>query len=480
MIKKRVIIAGSGFSGIALSHYLKTSGIEDFTILEKAGGLGGTWRENTYPGAECDIGSALYSFSFAPNPTWDFKWARGQQILSYIQKTADDFGITPHIAFNQAVKSAVYNDDSRRWAVTTTDGNIYDAQFFISAVGQLHHPNIPNFPGRDSFEGVSFHAAQWDAGADLTGKRIAVIGSAASAVQLIPEVAKIAGHLDVYQRSPNWMIPKIDAPEGPIEKTLAKYLPWWSKVRRLSLWCQGEYIVWPTIKGARVRGAILKTLANWNMRRAVKDKALRKTLTPDYPIGAKRILFSDHYYPAIMRENVSLITCAADEILSGGVKGKDGVTRDCDVIIYATGFHTNPFLMQIDVTGTGGKPLTDHWREGAQAYLGMTVPGFPNMAMLYGPNTNTGHTSVIYFAECQAKYIAQWVKAAGEGALDVKPDVEAAFNIEVQSRLKKLPWDAIDASWYKDGDKITNNWCGGSREYRKRTKILTVSDFEQV
>jgi len=479
----KIIIVGSGFGGITLGHYLKDAGIDDFIILEKASGLGGTWRENTYPGAECDISSALYSFSFAPNPTWDFKWARQPQILSYMQKTSAYLGITAHMQFNETVKSAVYDETNKRWTVTT-EKRVYRCQFFVPALGQLHEPNTPNFKGKDSFKGASFHSAQWDHSVDLTGKRVGVIGNAASAIQFIPEIAKVAGQVDIYQRTPNWIVPKVDRPANGFDRVLRKIAPWWPKFRRAQLWCMGEYVVWPTIKGAKFQSAMMRALFRYNLKKSIKDSKMRETLTPDYPIGAKRILLSDHYYPALARDNVDLLpqalTGGVGEITQMGIVDAKTVSREYDVIIYSTGFHTNPFLKSLDIKGVDGRSIRDHWNDGAFAYLGISTHGFPNMAMLYGPNTNTGHTSIIYKLECQARYIVQMIKAAGNGALNVKETVETEFNQEVQRRLRALAWDKVAASWYKDGDKLPNNWMGSSKEYKKRTERFDPAAYTSV
>ena len=471
----RLVIVGAGFAGLGLAYKLREQGIEDFVILEKSDGVGGTWRHNTYPGAECDIASMLYSYSFAPNPAWDFKWAKQPQILSYLEGFAEKNDLNRHFRFGQTVKSASYQDG--RWAVTTKEGETYDCQFFVSAIGQLHHPAIPNFKGKDSFTGPSFHSAAWDHSVDLTDKNIAVIGVGASAAQLIPEVAKTAKRLTVYQRSPNWIINKHDRPYSKFEQWVASKLPFMARLYRRGLWLQGEFIIWPVIKGAKIRGALVRKLNAMEIKKHVKDPQKRAKLTPNYPVGAKRILLSDKYYESIGRENVTLETDGIAEIQRAGIVTQSGTTHAHDVIVYATGFHTNPFLKEIGVTGENGVSLREHWKDGAYAYLGVTTSGFPNMFMLYGPNTNTGHTSIIYKLEAQFEHILRLMDKTGNGVVRVNVKAEAAYNQEAQDKLSKLAWAKIDASWYKDGARVTNNWHGGSTEFKRRLENPIYEHF---
>jgi len=472
----KLVIVGTGFGGLCLAAKLREKGVDDFIILEKANGVGGTWRENTYPGAECDIPSALYSYSFAPNPTWDFKWAKQPQILKYLQNFAKDRDLLHHIKFGQTVTSARYSNG--RWIVKTASGENFEAQFFVSAIGQLHVPSIPNFKGKENFNGPSFHSAQWDHAVDLKGKTIGVIGVGASAIQLIPEVAKTAKHLTVYQRSPNWVINKGDRPYTRFEKWVSKYIPAMAKLYRKGLWMQGEYIIWPIIKGAKIRSKLARKASQSEMKEYIETPELQAKLTPDYPIGAKRILFSDSYYPAIARENVTLETDGIEAIQKNGITTKTGTHYSHDVIIYATGFYSNPFLKEIDVRGENGLSLKEHWKEGAYAYLGVTTANFPNMFMLYGPNTNTGHTSIVYKLEAQVQHILKIIEKTGDGVIEVKEQAETEFNETTQERLSHLAWAKIEASWYKDGDRITNNWPGGSSEFKKRLENPIWEHFD--
>jgi len=474
-LSTRLLIVGAGFAGLGLAAKLREQGIDNFVILEKLDGVGGTWRHNTYPGAECDIASMLYSFSFAPNPAWDFKWAKQPQILSYLEDFAKDRDLNRHIKFGETVSSADYEDG--RWTVQTDSGDAYDCQYFVSAIGQLHHPYTPAFKGKDSFAGPSFHSAEWDHSVDLKNKNVGVIGVGASAAQLIPEVAKTAKHLTVYQRSPNWIINKHDRPYSGVEKWLARKLPFMGKLYRAGLWCQGEYFIWPVIRGAKIRGALVRKLNALEIKKHVKDPNKRAKLTPDYPVGAKRILLSDKYYPAIGQDNVTLETDGIAEVMPSGIQTTTGRTHSHDVIVYSTGFHTNPFLKEIDVTGKDGVSLREHWKDGAYAYLGVTTAGFPNMFMLYGPNTNTGHTSIIFKLEAQFEHILKLMNKAGDGIVEVNTVAETAFNDEAQEKLSRLAWAKIDASWYKDGTRVTNNWHGGSTEFKRRLENPTFDHF---
>ncbi len=475
------LIVGTGFGGLCLAARLKQRGDNDFVILEKADAVGGTWRENTYPGAECDIPSSLYSYSFWSNPTWQHKWSGQQQILQYINQFADEMGVRSHIEFGQKVESAVYDSSAKSWLVKT-DRASFEAQFVSFAVGQLHHPRTPNIEGQEHFAGQSFHAAQWPDIRDFSGKSVAVVGNAASAVQLVPEVAKTAERLTVYQRSPNWCLPKMNREYSKFEHWLAEKMPSIARLYRMNIWCMGEFGMYPMIRGRWPFTAIGEYVSKRQLRQIVKDDALREKLIPDYPIGAKRVLFATEYFEALVRPNVELVTDRVTAMDEHGINASDNndgklTHRKHDVVIYATGFHTNPFLKEIAVTGKSGRSIAEHWADGAYAYLGVQTADFPNLFMLYGPNTNTGHTSIVYKLEAQCEMILQLTARAGQGAVAVDEQAEQTFNQEIQHRLTKTAWDKIEDSWYKDGGRVTNNWPGSSREYRRRTKNLNWSHF---
>lgn len=467
----KVLIIGAGFSGICMAIMLKQRGIDDFVILEKASGLGGTWRNNIYPGAECDVPSALYSYSFEHNPEWAYKWSGQQQILKYQEDTAAKYNIEQHIVLNTEVEASKYNEDAKRWLIRTVAGQQYEAQHLVSAIGQLHHPSTPIIKEAQRYSGQRFHSAEWDYSVNLDGKRVGVIGNAASAVQFIPEIAKQVSQLTIFQRTPNWIIPKVNDSASDFRIRLLKRFPFLSKVIRFQTWLVGEIGVFPAIKGNRFSRWVLRTKNRQLIKRSIKDPALIAKLTPNYPIGAKRILFSDNYYPTLLRENVSLESIGIDSFTEKGILQTNGVSHDFDVVIYATGFKTNPFLAPMEFHGLAGNSLRQAWSDGAHAYLGVNTNGFPNLFMLYGPNTNLGHNSIILMIEAQAKYILECISKLDENgnqALDIKVEVEAEYNQELQNRLRKLAFNDVEDSWYKDGDKITNNWAGGTREYIQR------------
>ncbi|MGB6230002.1 MAG: NAD(P)/FAD-dependent oxidoreductase [Litorimonas sp.] len=460
------IIIGTGFAGLGLAAKMLEAGRDDVVLLEKADAIGGTWRENTYPGAECDVPSALYSYSFAPNPTWDFKWAKQKQILQYINDFADDFGLRPHIRHGAKVVRADWLDGE--WLVTLESGNQMRARYLVSGVGQLHHSRIPEFEGLETYKGPAFHTARWDHSVELEGRDIACVGNAASAIQLIPEVAEVAAKLTVYHRSPNWICEKGDRPYSGLEKWIGKVFPPLAKLYRGQLWSQGEYLIWPAIQGKTLQSALFrKQHVKVLEEHFPDDPDMRRKLTPDYPVGARRILFSDKYIQALARPNVEIVFDPIERFTEDGIVA-GGTERSHDAVALATGFITNPFLMHIDVTGEDGMSLKERWADGAEAYLGVMTSGFPNLFFLYGPNTNTGHTSIVYKLEQQFEMVLKLMDRASNGVVAVKADAEAEYNEEMQRRLRNTAWDKVEASWYKDGEKVTNNWPGSSKEFKRR------------
>ncbi|MEZ5503237.1 MAG: NAD(P)/FAD-dependent oxidoreductase [Halioglobus sp.] len=476
----KCIIIGSGFSGICLAIKMRQRGIDDFIILEKAAGVGGTWRDNHYPGAECDVPSALYSFSFATKTDWDYQWSGQPQILEYIRSTARNNGIMEHVRFDSEVRAARYDSSNGTWEVEVANGETYAAQFVISAVGQLHNPHIPRFPGLASFRGPWFHSARWDHAVELDGRCVAVIGNAASAVQFIPFVARAAGTLVIFQRSANWVSRKRDRPYTDREKQWMRRLPLLQRIARLKTYLRNELLVYPALRGNRLASYLLKTACLGYLDNTVTEPSLRRKLVPDYPVGAKRILVADGYYEALVRENVQLVTDPIEAIDETGIRTQGGQHHTCDVIIFATGFVTNPFLCGIDIRGRLGRALADHWSAGARAYLGIATSEFPNLFFLYGPNTNLGHNSILLMAESQADYILQ---AIGEldrrdaSVIEVRPDVEARYDQQLQSRLRDMVWNAVPDSWYKSGGRISNNWPGSVGEYRRATRTFRPEDY---
>jgi cation diffusion facilitator CzcD-associated flavoprotein CzcO len=466
----RVAILGAGASGLCLGVKLREAGLEGFTIFEKSEDVGGTWHENRYPGACCDVPSHFYSFSFERKADWSRKFSPQAEIQDYFRHVAAKYDLRPHIRFGCEIVSARFDEAAGVWRLRTQSGEEHEAEVLASGVGQLNRPHVPEFPGRDSFRGAAFHSARWDHGVDLAGKRVAVIGNAASAVQFIPPVAEQAGHVDIFQRTPNWVMPRLDYAYGARAKWLFARVPGLERLYRWWIYWNFE-LRFTTFRGRgdgwlaqQVRKAAQDYLAA-----EIPDPKLRATLTPDYAPGCKRLLISDDYIPALRRENVSVLTSGIERIVPEGVVTKDGVMHAADVIVYGTGFETTSFLAPIAIEGQGGRKLQEVWRDGAEAYLGVAVAGFPNLFLLYGPNTNLGHNSILFMIEAQVRYIVECVgelARSGRAWLDVKPEVQLAFNDELQAALANTVWATSCGSWYKTASgKVTNNWKGFTLEY---------------
>ena len=468
-----VLIVGAGFGGVAMAIELRRAGFTDVTVVEKADELGGVWRENTYPGAGCDIPSPYYSFSYAPNPTWPMRFSLQPEILAYLRRVADRFGIRPRCG----VEVTAADFDGGRWRVRTADGEELSADVLVFAVGQLSRPAMPDIPGLDSFAGPSFHSAHWDHSCDLTGKRVAVIGTGASAIQFVPRIQPSVERLTVFQRTAPWVVPKPDVAYSEWRRRLRAV----QQLERAVFWTTGELAAFG-LKGNRTVTRTVEWIARRHLRRQVADPGVRAKLTPDYRIGCKRVLFSNDYLPTLQEPNVRLETAAITKITPTGVRTADGATHEADVLIHGTGFRATEFLAPIEVRGAGGRPLADAWTGGARAYLGIAVPEFPNMFLMYGPNTNLGSGSIVYMLERQARYIRQAVEhiAAGRSCLDVRPDVAERFDDEVQRRLAGSTW-TLCRSWYReDSGRVSTNWPGLVTEYHRRTKTLDTADFRRV
>jgi cation diffusion facilitator CzcD-associated flavoprotein CzcO len=475
-----VVIIGTGFGGIGMAIELKRAGFNDLVLLEKGDDIGGVWRENTYPGAGCDIPSPYYSFSYEPNPDWPMRFSPRSDIHAYLRRTADKYGITPHIRWGSEVTGAAFDEDRKLWRVETGSGAVYEAAVLIPAVGQLSRPALPTIPGRDSFAGQAFHSALWDHSVDLSGKRVAVIGTGASAIQFVPRIQPLTGRLTLFQRSAPYIVPKPDTVYRPWQRALYRRLPAAQLAERAFFWGLCEFAT----VGLKNNNAITKVVTRLSSalrRKQIKDPVLRAKLTPDYPAGCKRVLFASDYYPALAAPNVHVETSHITEITPTGVSTADGATHDVDVIIYATGFRTTEFLGPMKVHGLAGRDLRSAWSVGASAYLGITVPGFPNMFLMYGPNTNLGCGSIIYMLERQARYIRQAVThlaATGSSYVDVRADVAARFDGEVQSRLRRSVW-SMCSSWYREpSGRVSTNWPGLVSEYHRRTRTLDLADYQ--
>jgi len=477
-----VAIIGAGLGGLCAGIKLKEAGINDITILEKAGKVGGTWRDNSYPGCCCDVPVALYQFSFAPSLLWDHLFPRYNQVQKYTEDLADNFGLRPHLKMNEETKSAVWDDARAVWKLTTSTGKTYEANAIVAALGQLNRPLTPEIEGRDSFKGPTFHSARWDHSVKLAGKRVAIIGSAASAVQIIPEIAKETKHLVVFQRTPNWVVPRLDRPITDEEKALMMTAPQIAAMGRELIYQNSDHLFWQAFSWTKEGRAAYTRIALNHLAEQVQDPALRKKLTPDYPIGCKRILFADDFYPALMRDNVTLETDAIARITPNGIETKTGTKHDVDVIVYATGFETTAWHWSVDVVGKGGRHLRDEWAEAPQAYYGITAAKYPNMFILYGPNTNLGHNSITFMLERQVEYAVQAIKAMQDkniAAMELKPAAQERFNRDLQKDLEKTTWaDPHCRSWYKNAQgHITQNWSSHTRDYADQVKHVKWDDY---
>ncbi|OBH84731.1 flavin-containing monooxygenase [Mycobacterium scrofulaceum] len=481
--RPRVLVIGAGFGGLAAAYELSRDGLADVTVLEKAGDIGGVWRENTYPGAACDVPSNLYSYSFARKTDWGRRYAEQPDILGYIHDTADRFRLRDLVRTGVEVTSAAYDDGTATWRVETSSGEVFEADVLVPAVGQLSRPALPNIPGLDTFAGPSFHSAQWRHDVDLTGKRVAVLGTGASAIQFVPRIRQIAGHVTVFQRSAPYIVPKPDRAYTAAHHAAFAKAPGFAAAMRGLIWEISEFFGLALTKVAPL-ARLVGVAASLNLKRHIKDPVLRAKLTPDYPIGCKRVLFSNDWYPALASDNVDVQTGAITEVTATGVRTADGRLHEVDVVIYGTGFKATEFLAPMTITGRDGRDLQSEWAEGARAHLGMAVPGFPNMFLIYGPNTNLGSSSIILMMEQQARYIRQITEELARGgvarAFEVRRAAEQAYDAEVQARLDAGVWTSCD-SWYRTASgRVTTNWPGLVHEYQRRTRAVAFADYLEV
>ncbi|WP_084957730.1 flavin-containing monooxygenase [Thermoactinospora rubra] len=464
----RVAIIGAGFGGLCMAIRLQREGITSYTVFEKGATVGGTWRDNSYPGAACDIPSHLYSYSFERYTSWTRRYPAQSEILGYLEHCADKYDVRRKIRFNTEVATATFTGTA--WRVTTRDGAAEDFDVVVAAVGQLNRPHLPDIPGMSTFEGVAFHSARWNHDHDLTGRDVAVIGTGSSAAQFIPEVAKRARALKVFQRTPNWVIPKPDAEFGPLARKAFRYVPGLQRAYREWIYRYAENTLYPAL----ARGwstDLLRRRALAHLHDQVKDPELRAKLTPDYPPGCKRVVIDSRFYPALTRPNVEVVTEKITRIAPQGIETADGRLHEVGTIVYGTGFRSTEFLVPMKITGRGGADLHEQWRDGAEAYLGISVPNFPNLFLLYGPNTNLGHNSIIFMIECQVAHIMNCLPyLAARGPMEVRPETMAAWTRQLNRAMERMVWGAGCQSWYKTaGGRITNNWPGPTTLYRRLT-----------
>ncbi len=475
----RIIIVGAGFGGIAAAIELRRHGFDDITILEAAPELGGTWFYNTYPGSACDVPSHLYSFSYEQRRDWSRLCSPQSEILRYLRGVADEHGIVPLIRFSTRVSACRFDEATSRWRVDTEAGETYEAEALLIAAGQLSQPAIPSLPGRERFAGHSFHSARWDHDYDLRGKRVAVVGNGASAVQFVPQIAGGAAALSIFQRTANWMMPRKNHVYPRWLRLAVDRVPGLQWLRRRWVFNYTEMLTL-AIRHPRTAGRLLSLRSAAFMRSQLPDLELRARAWPDYTFGCKRVLFSSHYLPTLALPNVELVTDPIAEVTETGLRTVDGRLHELDCIIWATGFRVSDFVAPMRVHGADGAELADAWRDGAHAHLGMAVPGFPSLFFVYGPNTNTSGGSIIVYLEAQAAYIRQaleHLRAGRHERVEVRADVEAASDHELQARFAGTAWTACD-SWYRDEDgRIVANWPGYMREYVERTRTLDPAEY---
>jgi len=475
-----IVIVGTGFAGLGMAIRLRRAGMADFVLLERAGDIGGTWRDNAYPGCACDIPAQLYSFSFARNAHWSRVFPTQPEIHAYLRACVERYDLERHIRYRSEVVEARYDAERVRWRIETRGGLAYEAPVLISGMGGLSNPAIPQIPGIESFAGARFHSARWDHGVDLAGKAVGVIGTGASAIQFVPQIAPRVARLHVFQRTPPWIVPRFDAPIDARTRRLLRFLPGYAWAQRAFLYLTHEaralgFTVNPKLL------ALVEKIARRELLRRIVDPELRARLTPDYRLGCKRILISSDYYPALCRDNVQVVTSPIQRVEPTAIVTRDGVRYPTDVIVYGTGFRAQDGLAPVRIVGEGGRTLDDAWADGMEAFLGTSIAGFPNFFTLAGPNTGLGHNSMVYMIESQIAYVLDALRQLRKRrarALDVLPDVQRAFNLDLRDRTKHTVWQTGCRSWYLDENgRNTSLWPGFTFDFRRHTRRIDPSRY---
>ncbi len=475
----RVAIVGTGFAGLGLAIKLKQAGIEDFVLIERADDVGGTWQANTYPGCQCDVPSHLYSFSFAPNPSWTRTYSRQPEIWDYLRELADRHDLRPQIRFGHELTGAAWDEQRQRWSVETSRGS-WTAQVVVDATGPLSYPQVPAIQGLRRFEGTIFHSAEWDHEHDLSGERVAVIGTGASAIQFVPRIAGKVGQMHVFQRTAPWVLPHSDRPTTRFERRLYRTVPLAQKAVRSSVYWAREAFLLGYIKQERLMRGWEK-VASAHMRKQVKEPELRRKLTPEFRLGCKRLLISNAWYPALTRPNVELVTDPIRSIRGKTIVLADGSEREVDTIILGTGFHvTEPPTARL-VRGRDGRTLAETAATGVQAYLGTTMANMPNFFKLIGPNTGLGHNSMVFMIESQLRYVTDALRVIDQqqiATFEVRPEAIAAYNAEIQAKLPGTVWMSGCKSWYLDADgRNTTIWPDFTWRFRRLTRRFDTSAY---
>ncbi|MEU7782982.1 MULTISPECIES: NAD(P)/FAD-dependent oxidoreductase [unclassified Amycolatopsis] len=474
-----VVIVGTGFSGLGMAIQLRKEGRDDFVILEKAQDVGGTWRDNSYPGCACDIPSHMYSFSFEQNPGWSRAYSPQPEIWRYMREVADKYDLRRFVRFGQEMTGARWDAEGNRWHVATRGGDEFVGNALVAGVGALHLPMVPDLPGIEKFAGPAYHSAQWRHDVDLEGKKVAVIGTGASAVQFVPKIAPEVAELTLFQRTPPWIMPKADHEMSGRTRALFRAFPPAQRAyRNLLYWLLEARAI-----GFNGQSWVMKLgqrLAKRNIDRAISDPTLRRKVTPDYTMGCKRVLISNEYYPALARDNVDVVTDGVREVRERSVVDAAGVEHEADVIIYGTGFHVTDAFDDLEIVGRDGRNLGKEWAtEGMRTHLGITVAGFPNLFFLLGPNTGLGHNSVVFMIEAQISYVAEALRLARGRAIEPKPEVQERFNTDIQRKLAKGIWTRGGCkSWYLDAKGVNRTiWPGFTWRYWLDTRKVRREDF---
>jgi cation diffusion facilitator CzcD-associated flavoprotein CzcO len=477
-----VLIVGAGFSGLCMGIKLLEAGMKSFLIIEKSEDIGGTWWDNRYPGCACDIPSHLYSFSFAPSTEWTRMYPGQQEIHNYLKRCVERYGLAPYLHLNARFCEAIWDDSEGVWNVSAGEGIRIRARVLVSGMGALHVPRYPDLKGIERFKGAAFHSATWDHGVDLAGKNVAVVGTGASAIQFVPQIAPSVGKLHLFQRTPPWIVPRLDFAFSEKWKSHFRNIP-------ITRWALRQYIFWR--QEIRVLGFLgnqtfrkkVEDISLRHLARRIKDPKLRAALTPNYQLGCKRVLVSDDYYPTLNRSNVELVTEAIAEVCEQGIVTSDGLERPIDVLIYGTGFRATEPLIGCRVVGKGGVEIHDAWQKRMTAYLGVTVSGFPNFFMLLGPNTGLGHNSVVLMIEAQVRYAMKCLKLMkrrNQRVLEVRPEIQQSFVEEIYRRMSRTVWQSGGCkSWYQDQStgEITTLWPGSVVSYLRLTRSVSASDY---
>jgi cation diffusion facilitator CzcD-associated flavoprotein CzcO len=475
-----VIVIGAGFAGLGMAIRLQQHEMTDFVVLERAAEIGGTWRDNRYPGCACDVPSALYSFSFELNPFWSCSFSGRQEIWDYLRHCVHRYGLAPRIRFRHEVLAAAWDHRLCRWRLQTNRGEL-TCDVLITATGPLSEPKIPNLPGLETFQGTVFHSARWDSDYDLRDRRVAVVGTGASAVQFVPRIQPTVGSLTLFQRTAAWVMPRGERRIRDVEQRLYRAIPSLHRLVRAGIYCGREALV----PGFAVDPRLLKiaeAAARAHLRRQVDDPELRAKLTPDYRIGCKRILISNDYLPALTRPNVEVVPSGVARVGADWVQAADGTRREVDTVIFGTGFHVTDMPMASWVRGRDGRTLGEVWSAGAQAHRGTTVAGFPNLFILVGPNTGLGHTSLIYMIESQVAYTIdalRYLRHNGVAAVEVRPEAQAAYNQTIQRRMRGTVWTTGGcASWYLDAHgHNTTLWPTFTWRFRRATRRFQPAEY---